>query len=235
MKSRNKISGIVAALTLVLFAGLLAFIFVTQATTNNAPVTTSIAVPTANSPREVKDILTNDEGYLIITYTDGTKQNAGRVVGQPGTDGNSLLPSQAQVSLAIIEYCLGGKCDAKDPTLDQVYGAIIQYCDGGVCKGLDAQPVTSEHLFTVVSNYCSDGRCRGDAGVNGIDGKNATLRLWACVVRTNPITTPPAKTPTIRWFSWKYDNEPDTAFRDQHTIPDDMSCATTVDLTGEPI
>ncbi|HUH58138.1 MAG TPA: hypothetical protein VL020_06455, partial [Pseudomonadales bacterium] len=85
------------------------------------PITTSIAVPAPKAPREVKSIITNNNGELIITYTDGSTQNAGRVVGQAGKDGD--VPSQAQLAAALLEYCAGGACDAKQPTQEQILAA----------------------------------------------------------------------------------------------------------------
>ena len=41
----------------------------------------------ADESRSIKSVTVNDEGHLIITYTDGTTEDAGNVVGADGKDG----------------------------------------------------------------------------------------------------------------------------------------------------
>jgi hypothetical protein len=217
----------VSLLILIVFAGLLIFAMVTYFNDRNAgPVNTSIAVPTPSAPREVKDITTNGLGELIITYTDRTVQNAGKVVGQNGQDGASQVPSQAQLSAALIEYCANGRCDAKLPTQEQIFSAITAYCSGGVCKGSDATPVTTEQILAAVTAYCSSGRCTGTPGATGQTGARGESTVMACIIRS-------VSGGTAKYVAWRYASEANTAYRDLYKLPVWAECSDPVDLTAK--
>lgn len=217
----RKLLAISTALFLVIFASMLTYAMVLYFNDRQAgPATTSIAVSKPAGPREVRDITTNDDGNLLITYTDGSTQNAGRVVGNNGQDGVGQVPSQAQLSAALLEYCSNSRCDAKSPTQDQIFSAITAYCQGGVCKGSDAIPVTVEQILNAVNSYCSDGRCRGTIGPTGAQGENT---IMACVIRTvNDVKG--------NYVSWKYASEPDAAYRDLYKLATWAECSSPIDL-----
>jgi len=220
--------------SLVLF-GLLIFIFavgliwsiVSHVTTGNkSTVTTSIAVPRADSSRGVKDIVTNANGDLIITYSDGTTQNAGHVVGVDGEDGQ--LPTRAQISAALLEYCANGQCDAKLPTQQQILDSITSYCLNGVCKGtngVDAEPVTTDQILLAVNAYCTNGRCVGPAGATGATGSQGETTVMSCVTR-------PLNNLTANYVAWRYTSEPDTSYRNLYKLPAWASCENPVVLSS---
>lgn len=225
--SKRKTLTIAAALALVLLGAGLIYAAVRQATSSSAPVPTSIAVPQAEPPREVKSILTNDDGDLIITYTDGTLQNAGRVVGKSGNDGTAQAPTEAQISAAVLEYCASGRCDSKSPTQAQILEAIAAYCAGGICKGgdgRDAPPITAEQILSAVTSYCHDGRCKGADG-QSVKGDSGESPVMNCVVRK-------ANAGTVRYVAWKYATDADSAYRDLYKLPTWAECTNPVDLTA---
>lgn len=191
------------------------------------PITTSIAAPKPSSPREVDNIITNDNGELIITYSDGSVQNAGIVRGSAGKDGQ--VPSKAQLSAALFEYCAGGVCDAKQPTQEQILSALAIYCSGGNCKGergADSTPVTAEQIRAAVANYCSEGACKGSVGATGATGPagtNADSTVIECVIRGTTAAS-------TRYVAWKYSLEPQTSFRDIYQLPIWATCTQPVDL-----
>lgn len=166
---------IIAGVVLLIFSLLLGIAMYRQTTTNiKEPIITSVAVPKPadKEPREVKSIETSDGGELIITYTDGSRQNAGKVRGDDG-----FSPTAAQIDAALLEYCSSGRCDSKAPTFDQIIAAVSVFCSNGVCKGdrgADAQPITVEQVAAAVDSYCSAGRCVGATGPGGTDGANGT-------------------------------------------------------------
>lgn len=227
---------IIAVILLVLFAILMAYSIGKNITSDNStpPVTTSVAAPKPTLPREVQSIATNDKGELVITYSDGTTDNAGRVVGQ---DGTGQLPTQAQVSAAVAEYCSSGVCDARQPSTQEILDAIEAYCANGICRGQDgtnAKPITAEQIFAAVNSYCSDGKCRGPAGQSvkgdtgatgaiGATGPRGESTQLGCVVRTSNGTT-------TRYVSYKYPSEPDTAYRDVYKLPVWAECVNPVTL-----
>lgn len=232
-RNGRRIIAWIVGVVLLLFAGLLIFAVYSYFGARQAePITTSIAVPKAAPVREVKDIVTNSSGDLIITYTDGSVQNAGRVVGEAGQDGQ--VPSQAQLSAALIEYCANGRCDAKSPTQEQIMQAITAYCLSGICKGsngADATPITAEQIAAAVNTYCSDGRCKGSTGQPGEEGPvgptgaTGDTTVLSCVIRsTNNVAT--------RYIAWRYSLEPDTAYRDLYKLPVWAECSNPVDLRG---
>lgn len=218
----RKVIALISAAVLVVFAMMLVATMTTYFNNRQSgPPTTSIAVPQPSAPREVKDITTNKDGNLIITYTDGSTQNAGRVVGSNGQDGVGQVPSQAQLSVALIEYCANGRCDAKSPTQEQIFSAITAYCLGGVCKGADATPVTTEQILSAVNSYCSDGRCKGSTGDTGPTGAQGESTVMACVARND-----------ANYVSWKYVSEPNTSYRNLYKLPLTAECSEPTNLKG---
>lgn len=219
-----------AVLLLLLFVTLMAVsIYRSAVSDNTVPVSTSIAVPEpkAKEPREVKEVITNSSGDLLITYSDGSVQNVGRVVGQ---DGVGQGPTRAQISSALLEYCTNGRCDSRAPTQEQIIAALAAYCSGGICKGdrgVDAPPITGDQIAAAVSNFCSDGRCKGatgETGATGTAGIPGREPFIACVQRTTN------DTPT-RYVAWKYADEQDTAYRDLYKLPVWAACQNPVELT----
>lgn len=222
------------AIKLISVIGILAFLIMLGAAMwlnlahrEEEPVPTSIAISKPAAPREVASIVTDDLGNLIITYSDGSTQNAGRVKGDNGKDGQ--VPSTAQLSTAVYEYCQDGRCDAKKPTQEDILLALSVYCGKNGCKGVDAQPVTAEQISVAVANYCSDGRCKGAAGSNGATGatgaagQNADSTIINCVVRTtNNIAT--------NYVAWKYSLEANTAYRNIYKLPVWATCDNQIDL-----
>ncbi|MCG7229825.1 ExeM/NucH family extracellular endonuclease [Corynebacterium minutissimum] len=111
----------------------------------------------SDDARSIKSVTINDEGHLIITYTDGTTEDAGKVVGADGKDGKD-----------------GDKGDAGQDGKDGTDGKdgrgiksvatndkgelIITYTDG-----------TTENAGKVIGADGKDGD-KGDAGQDGKDG-----------------------------------------------------------------
>lgn len=221
MTSRGKLLGVVTALLLSAFACALTAAIYVQSTTDRSDISTSIAVPRPPAPREVKSVLTDRSGDLIISYTDGTTQNAGHVVGRSG-DGQA--PTQAQISAALAEYCANGRCDGQAPTQQEIVDALNLYCVGGVCKGKDGTagaPITAEQISVAVSSYCADGRCRGadgasvkgDTGEIGPQGPAGPPTTISCVKRL-------VSSKAANFIAWKYATEPDANFRNLYKLPD---------------
>lgn len=192
-------------------------------------VTTSIAAPTA-TPREIDSTTIDSSGNLIITYSDGSVSNVGRVVGESG---EGLYPTQEQLDDAVLRYCADGRCDADNPTQTQVLQAVATYCSNGTCRGKDGQrgpAPTAEQLQAAVTAYCSNGQCRGatglqgPAGATGAQGAPGRTPQMACVQRTTN------NTPT-RYVAWKYTDEPNSAYRDLYQLPPWAQCTNPVDLT----
>lgn len=204
---------VISAVLLITLGALLGVAIYRQSTSSKVePISTSLAVPAPEpkSPREVKDVLTNSDGDLIITYSDGSVQNAGRVVGQ---DGKGQAPTSAQIYAALLEYCANGTCNAKQPTQAQIIAALAVYCAGGVCKGdrgTDAQPITAEQIAQAVTDYCADGRCRGENGAAGVNGRDPVI---SCIDRSSE-----------RFVAWKYSDEPTTSYRNIYRLPLTAEC-----------
>lgn len=205
---------VVSAVLLVLLGVLLGIAIVKQSTSNkDEAITTSIAVPKPTAPREVRDVLTNADGNLIITYSDGAVQNAGSVVGR---DAEGQPPTPAQIYAALLEYCSAGRCDAKAPTQAQIITALGIYCSGGVCKGdrgVDAAPLTADQIAAAVASYCSDGRCKGETGNAGLNGTNGRDPVISCIERSGE-----------RYVAWKYSDEADTSYRNVYRLPLTAAC-----------
>lgn len=222
----------VAIAFLITFGGILGYaIYVSITTDKTSEITTSIASPKPAAPREVKSVLTDSAGDLLITYTDGTVQNAGRVVGR---DGNGQAPTQSQISAALIEYCANGRCDSKAPTQQQIIDALNIYCANGVCRGpagAAAVPITGDQIAAAVASYCSTGVCRGedgqsvkgdkgDQGDPGATGANGESTLISCVSRS-----------TTRFVAWKYVSEPDQSYRDLYKLPIWAECTNPIAIS----
>lgn len=206
---KHRIIKIIATLGIFLLGSLMTYAIIAGTITHQKPITTSIAVEKPTLTREVKEITTDNYGFLLITYSDGTVQNAGRV---KGNDGEGQYPTSAQLSAALLEYCRNGKCDAKQPTQAMIISALEAYCAGGMCKGADgknAVPITADQISTAVANYCSDGRCKGAVGASGLNGDTTVL---SCVTRTT-------NTVKSNYIAWKYTLEPDTSYRDLYKLP----------------
>lgn len=60
---------------------------------------------------------------------------------------------------------------------------------------------------------------QGVPGVNGVDGKSPVM---ACVIRTG--------TPNKTYVAWKYETEPDAAYRDLYLLPNWATCNNLVTL-----
>ena len=98
--------------------------------------------------RGVSSFSTNVSGDLIVTYSDGRTQNAGRVLGPKGETGAEGLPGKdgrGIISSEVIDGAL-----------------IIRYSDG-----------TSQNMGVVVGPAGANGAngSDGSPGANGIDGK----------------------------------------------------------------
>ncbi|MEO5499464.1 MAG: hypothetical protein ABIR46_03120 [Candidatus Saccharimonadales bacterium] len=164
-----------AALSAVLLI-LLGLAVYTQSV-SDSKVPTSVALPTPTKlPREITKAATNDEEYLVLTYSDGSTQVVGYVQGAPGQDG---IVSDTQVLQAVFRYCANGRCDPLAPTPEQVAIAVAINCDGS-CQGGDGQNavITPEQLQEAVVSFCADGRCKGEAGATGVAGETPEFRCF---------------------------------------------------------
>lgn len=92
--------------------------------------------------RGVSSFTTNASGDLIVTYTDGRTQNAGRVLGPKGDEGAPGKDGRGIISSEVIDGSL-----------------IIRYSDG-----------TSQNMGVVVGPAGTNG-IDGTPGANGADGK----------------------------------------------------------------
>jgi hypothetical protein len=223
------------ALLLGVLAGFaLAFWAKTQSD-NPEEVTTSVAAPKPAPPREVQNTTIDATGNLIITYSDGSVSNVGKVVGAEGQPGEGLYPTTEQLDGAIERYCADGRCDADNPTEAQVLRAVAFYCSGGTCRGdrgMQGPAPTAQQLEAAVAAYCADGRCRGETGATGTTGATGAQGVagkspeMACVIRTTNNTS-------TRYVAWKYAGEPDTEYRNIYQLPVWAVGENCVDLRGE--
>lgn len=97
----------------------------------------------------VTSFLTDEDGNLIVTFTDGTTENAGLVVGQNGIDGangNGILSAGLDAGNLIIRYT-----DGTQENVGMVVGPIGETGAAGA-NGLDGAP--------------------GAPGADGINGAN---------------------------------------------------------------
>ena len=229
MKTHRRLLAVAATSVLTTLAIALPVAMVVQSTTNRPEISTSLAVPRPPAPREVKSALTDSKsGDLIITYTDGSTQNAGHVVGY------GQAPTQAQISAALLEYCADGRCDGQAPTQQQIVDALTLYCADGICKGKDGAagiPITAEQIATAVSSYCADGRCRGadgqsvkgDTGEIGPRGPAGQDAVLSCVTRS-------LNNGTANFIAWKYKDEADGEYRNLYKLPSWAEASNCVDL-----
>lgn len=224
---RQRLINIVFAAALVLLVGGFVWAFVYNLKTKDDPeepiAKTSIAAPSPDTPRELVSAEIDTTGNLILTYSDDSVENVGRVRGASGNDGKGLYPTDEQVRLAVNAYCMNGKCDAKNPTQGQVMQAVISYCAGGECRGSDGKDavVTAEQLISAVAAYCQDGRCKGQtgdtgaagpAGATGPQGAAGRDTTMACVIRTTNGTA-------TRYVAWKYTTDDNSTYKDIYKLP----------------
>ena len=221
---RHIAKGLTALGVFVLGAAMTYAIIVTTVSSQDKAVTTSIAVDKPQPGRGIEDMITDESGRLIVTYTDGVVKVVGIV---KGNDGVGQYPTQAQLAIALADYCRDGRCDAKQPTQPQIVAALGVYCGGGICKGQDGKsptPITAEQIATAVSNFCSTGVCKGTngvngaAGLNGVNGTNGAKGLDGSTTSLSCVTRPLNGT-AARYIAWKYTTEPDEAFRNLYKLP----------------
>lgn len=185
-------------------------------------VTTSGGITIAKPSNNITDATLRPDGVLVVKYEDGTTKEVGYILGQNGKDGESISPTQAQIAVAVADYCTtNSRCDAKSPTVDQVALAVATYCstrNGCVgetgttgAPGLNGSSATPEQIFAAVTEYCSDGRCKGpqgEQGIQGLTGANGQDPVLSCVVRNNQ-----------RYVAWKYAIEENSVYRDLYQLP----------------
>jgi hypothetical protein len=110
--------------------------------------------------RGVTSFVTNGEGNLIVTFTDGQTQNAGKVVGKNGIDGiNGTNGTNGRGVLSA--------------SLDQG-NLIIRYSDG-----------TQENIGMVVGPAGQSGT-NGTDGVNGKDGAQGAPGVSVVDLKVDP-------------------------------------------------
>lgn len=180
----------------------------------------TIAKPSNN----VKDATISENGSLVLTYEDGTTRTVGNVTGATGAVGPA--PTQAEIAVAVANYCGSGRCDAKNPSAEQVAAAVFNYCSvNGGCRGEAGQngrDVTTEQIMAAVSQYCADGRCTGPAGpvgATGAAGSDGRSSVLSCVIRDD-----------AQYVAWKYDTEANSAYRDLYQLPPLAQGSNCVDL-----
>lgn len=91
--------------------------------------------------RSVSSFLTDEEGNLIVTYTDGQTQDAGKIVGKNGIDGINGIDGRGILSAGLDQGNL-----------------VIRYTDG-----------TTANVGMVVGPSGTNGD-KGEPGTNGADG-----------------------------------------------------------------
>ena len=103
---------------------------------------------TGPAGKGVSSFLTNDEGHLIVTFSDGTTQDAGAVIGKNGSDGIDGTNGRGILSAGL---------DAGN--------LVIRFSDG-----------TTQNLGMVVGPSGEDGTngTKGDTGDPGTNGTNGT-------------------------------------------------------------
>lgn len=197
---------------------------------------TTAGITVEKPVNSVVDAKIDDKGILRISYQDGSTREVGYVLGFNGEQGEQgPPPTQAQIALAVANYCGDGRCDAKNPTAEQVATAVSNYCSiNNGCRGANGndgsngqngQNATPEQIMTAVTNYCSDGRCKGETGATGATGANGRTTVMSCVIRTtNSLPT--------QYVAWKYTDENDSAYRDLYKLPTWSEGSSCVDLRG---
>jgi hypothetical protein len=177
----------------------------------------TIAKPSNN----VKDATIGQDGSLVLTYEDGTTRIVGNITGATGAVGPA--PSQAEIAIAVANYCSSGRCDAKNPSSEQVAAAVVAYCTvNSGCKGdngVNGKDVTAEQVMAAVSQYCADGRCTGPAGPVGAAGADGRTAILSCVTRDD-----------AQYVAWRYEAEANSAYRDLYQLPPLAQGSNCVDL-----
>lgn len=203
----------------------LAFSIITAVRTFNLEpgqeITTSGGIVVAKPSNNIVDATLREDGYLVVQFEDGTTKEVGYIVGRNGSDGQTISPTQAQIALAVADYCTStGKCDAKNPTPEQVAVAVADYCTThNQCvgsNGTNGQDATTEQVMAAVTDYCFDGRCKGPQGDQGITGANGQDPVISCVIRED-----------AQYVAWKYIAEEDSLYRNLYKLPvgtDGSSC-----------
>ena len=185
-------------------------------------VTTSGGITIAKPSNNITDATLRPDGVLVVKYEDGSVKEVGYILGQNGKDGESISPTQAQIAVAVADYCTtNNRCDAKSPTVDQVALAVATYCSTrNECigatgatgtSGTNGTNATPEQIFAAVTEYCADGRCRGpqgEQGIQGLAGIDGQDPVLGCVVRNNQ-----------EYVAWKYATEANSAYRDLYQLP----------------
>lgn len=191
----------------------------------------TIAKPSNN----IVDANLNSDGFLIIKYEDGSTRQIGYIVGkngENGKDGASISPSQAQIAVAVADYCsLNSRCDPKSPSAEQVAFAVSNYCSSrNYCQGQagqnesngsNGQNASNEQIMAAVSAYCADGRCRGphgetgvagSNGLNGTNGENGKDPVINCVIHQ-------VNGAQRQFVAWKYKDEDNSNYKDLYMLP----------------
>lgn len=172
---------------------------------------TTVKKPTNN----IVDASLSDDGYLIVKYEDGTTKQVGYILGEKGDKGDSIPPTQAQIAIAVTNYCQeNNRCDAKAPTPEQVAAAVTSYCStrNGCAgpagqNGADGQNVTDAQVMAAVSQYCSSSetKCKGATGATGAKGDTGAAGespVMSCVIRkgTDSLGVPN----DVYYVAWAY-------------------------------
>lgn len=192
----------------------------------------TVSKPTNN----IIDANLRADGVLVVKYEDGTTREVGYIMGQKGADGQSIPPTEAQISAAVVSYCTtNNRCDPLAPSAEQVATAVADYCSiRNSCQGTtgatgsSGQNATSEQVMAAVQTYCADGRCvgpTGAAGITGTNGTNGENPVMNCVVRT-------VNTLNRQYVAWKYPSEEDSAYRNLYMLPTWAQGENCVDLTA---
>lgn len=130
--------------------------------------------------RGIKSVTVDDNGHLIITYTDGATEDAGKVVGADGKDGETGPKGDTGKDGADGKDGANGEDGAKGPKGDEGKPGK-DGADGSEGKdGRGIKSVTTNHKGEVVVTY-TDGTTdnlgalagpKGDQGEPGHDGDN---------------------------------------------------------------
>lgn len=182
---------------------------------------------------------------ITITPTTPLKGERGDR-GPQGEKGDA--PTTQQVRLAVADYCAAsGLCEGKTPSASVVYAAVTRYCTENDCRGeigqagkdgtpgssgrdgRDGAPVTEAQIQAQVAAYCTENNCagttgpEGPAGPDGQPGTNGRTAVLACVVRDGAMGP-------VNYVAWRYEDEPDTSYRDIYQVPPLGSCPDPVDV-----
>jgi hypothetical protein len=192
-------------------------------------IRTSGGIVVAKPSNNIVDATLRDDGYLVVQFEDGTSKEVGYILGKDGSDGQAISPTQAQIALAVTEYCTStGKCDAREPSPEQVAIAISNYCVAhSQClgaAGVNGQNATTEQIMAAVTEYCSDGRCQGPQGAQGITGISGKDPVINCVVREEDGLD-------VEYIAWKYSSDDNTTYQNLYKLPTGTTGNNCIDLT----